>query len=110
MKSHLQKYYLKKLKEAHAFWSYDQAKINCVSDEILIENVLIHLDMDDIILLFQHYPKSIIKKVWLQRVVRQEPMYHNLNRLIAMLFFNIKNPDRYLAVSNHKILKSLALC
>lgn len=45
MNNHLQQYYLKKLKEAHAFWSYDQFKINNPDDEILIENVLIHLDI-----------------------------------------------------------------
>ena len=110
MNNHLQQYYFKKLKEAHAFWSYDKLKINNLSDEDLIENVLIHLDMDDIILLFHHYPKSMIKKVWLERLVRQEPMYHNLNNMVALLFFNIKKPDRYLAISKHKILKSLALC
>ena len=110
MNNQLQKYYLKKLKEAHAFWSYDHVKINSMKDEFLIENVLIHLDMDDIILLFQHYPKNLIKKVWLERLVRQEPMYHNLNHLIALLFFNIKNPDGYLAISKHKILKSLSIC
>lgn len=110
MNNRLKQNYFKKLKQAHAFWSYKQVKINYLEDEVLIENVLIHLDMDDIILLFKYYPKTMIKKVWLERLVRQEPIYHNLNRIIALLFFNIKNPDRYLAISKHKILKSLSLC
>ena len=110
MNNKLRQYYLKKLKKAHAFWSYDQLKINTLSDEVLIENVFIHLDMDDIILLFRHFPRNIIKKVWLERLVRQEPMFHNLNNMIALLFFNIKNPERYLAISKQKILKSLSLC
>lgn len=105
-----QQYYLKKLKDAHAFWSYEQVKIDYLDDEVLIENVLIHLDMDDIIILFRQYPKNLIKKVWMEKLVRQEPMYHNLNRIIALLFFNIKNPERYLSISKHKILKSLNLC
>src|SRR3989339_158942 len=104
----LQEYYINKLKDVNAFWSYDSSVINSIDEEVLIENVLIHLEFEDIILLFNNYPKSKIKAAWINRLVRQEPMYHNLNNMIALLFFNIKNPKRYLQRKKKEILKSMA--
>ena len=38
----------RKLKEKNCFWSYDLSKMDDISDEALIEYVLLHLDIDDI--------------------------------------------------------------
>ncbi len=36
---------LSKLKQEHCFWSYNEESIKDISDEILIEKTLLHLDL-----------------------------------------------------------------
>ncbi len=106
----IREYFIKQLQKEHAFWNWNQDEIKHINDDTIIEYSILYLDMEEIILLFDHFEKKRIKEIWLKKLVRQEPMYHNLNRLMALLFFGIKNPDRYLAVSKKKILKKLYLC
>ncbi len=98
---------IKKLHTEHAFWSYDKFPTNQIPDNVLIEKVLLHLDIDDIKILFQLYPKIKIKRVWKDKILSQEPMYHGLNRLYSFLLFNIKDPDRYIREQKNKRYKSL---
>jgi len=100
---------IKKLHQEHAFWSYDKSSIKEISDNVLIEKVLLHLDIDDIKILFKLYPKIKIQRVWKDKILSQEPMYHGLNRLYSFLLFNIKYPDRYIREYKNKRYKSL-LC
>ncbi len=88
---------IKKIFRNKAFWSYDSKRMDCISDEVLTEKVLLHLDIEDITTLFLLFKRQDIRKVWLEKMVSQEPMYHVPNRLYAFLFFGIKNPDRYIA-------------
>ncbi|GAB1415570.1 hypothetical protein MASR2M117_09760 [Paludibacter sp.] len=85
-----------KLKDVNAFWSFNAKSINNIPDEILIEKTLIHLDMDDINLLFKMYSSYTIKKVWRNRLVIQGDYYRSLNKLIAGVYFDIKNPEKYI--------------
>jgi hypothetical protein len=87
---------MRKIFRNKAFWSYDTKRMDCLTDEILIEKVLLFLDIEDITSLFLLFERQDIRKVWLEKMVSQEPMYHVLNRLYAVLFFGIKNPDRYI--------------
>ena len=98
---------INKLYKENVFWSYDNFDINQISDEAIISRVLLHLDIDDIILLFKLYPKKRIQQVWKNEMLSQEPMYHGLNRLYAFLFFDIKNPDRYIRDFKNKRYKSI---
>jgi hypothetical protein len=98
---------LENLKKEHAFWSYETGKIQSISDNELIASVLLYLDMDDILILFKIFPRRKILKVWKERMLAQEPMYHNLNRLYSYLLFNIKNPDKYINNYRSKQYKSL---
>jgi hypothetical protein len=100
--------FVKKLKKENAFWSYENDKPNEISDDTLIVNVLIHLDIEDIHALFKLYPKAKIQKVWKELMLSQEPMYHGLNRFYAFHLFNIKNPDRYIREFRNKRLKFLS--
>jgi hypothetical protein len=84
-----------KLHSAQALWSYDSESAAQMSDEELIEYVLLYLDLEDVSKLFSHFPKPVIKRIWKKKMLIQEPVYHNLNRLYAFLYFDIKNPDRY---------------
>lgn len=87
---------VEKLKEMKVFWSYDQDKKSRITDETLIESTLMHLDSDEILHLFKLYPVPVIKKIWRDKMLRQEPQYHGLNRLYALWLFSIKDPDRYI--------------
>ncbi|GAP71806.1 hypothetical protein SAMD00024442_19_5 [Candidatus Symbiothrix dinenymphae] len=87
---------LKRLHEHHAFWSYDKSSCQTISDWNLIKFVLIHLDLDDTDRLFQIYPKSLVKKVWLAEVAIQGEYLRNMNICFANLYFDIKHPIPYL--------------
>ncbi|SEA68465.1 hypothetical protein SAMN05216462_2161 [Xylanibacter ruminicola] len=47
-KQELKQHLIKRLKKENAFWSYDQKSIKDVPDDILVELVMLHLDLDDI--------------------------------------------------------------
>ena len=51
--NNIKRYLIKRLKQANAFWSYDVDAIKDVPDDILVELVILHLDLDDIDKLFQ---------------------------------------------------------
>jgi hypothetical protein len=95
------------LKKENVFWSFDQPSFSEISDDLLIEKVLLHLDIDDIKILFRLFPVNKIKSVWKESMLSQEPMYHQLNRLYAFLFFEIKNPDRYFRDFRNKKYSSI---
>ncbi|MDP2334984.1 MAG: hypothetical protein Q8N05_00750 [Bacteroidota bacterium] len=93
----------KKLIERNCFWSYKMRQDTPIPDDILIEKTLIYLDLDDINKLFKLFPNRKIKQVWRNRLVIQGDYYRSLNKLLAWLYFDIKNPDKYIktAVSQH---------
>ena len=67
------------LKKANAFWSYQADAIKDVPDDILVELVMLHLDLDDINKLFDIYSYKFVKKAWIENVVAQGEMYYVLN-------------------------------
>jgi hypothetical protein len=84
----------KKLKAKNAFWSYKKA--DEISDDLLIEKVMLMLDIDDINRLFEIFGKNLVRRVWKNRILRQEPFYHDLNRFYAWFYFDIENPDEFI--------------
>ena len=100
---------LRKLKKENAFWSYAPASVTFrnVDDDTLIEKVMLHLDIDSINQLFEIFPKTHIKRVWQTRLCPLEPYYNGLNRMLAYIYFDIKNPDRYIAQQSRKHIKEL---
>jgi hypothetical protein len=97
----------KKLIKEHAFWSYDKSSIVIIPDDVLIEKVLLHLDIEDVQALFYLFPKKEIKKVWQDVVLPREPLYHNINKLYAFMFFDIEHADRYIRYYKNKRIKSI---
>lgn len=87
---------LAKLKQEHCFWSYNAGSIQDIPDDILIEKTLLHLDLEDINLLFQIYPFKKIKQVWLDYLIPQEEYLYTLNRFFAWYYFKMKKPDVYI--------------
>ena len=61
----------RKLKDENCFWSYDLSKMDSISDEALIEHVLLYLDIDDINRLFPLFGYKKVKRVWMDRVAPQ---------------------------------------
>ena len=83
-----------KLRVRLAFWSYRD--VRDINDDLLIEKVMLLLDIEDINSLFKLFDKTLIKKVWEDKILRQEPYYHGLNRFFAWFYFSIENPDEYI--------------
>jgi len=85
-----------KLIEQNRLWSFDVSQESSIPDDILIEKTLIYLDIDDINKLFTIYPFKKVKEVWRERLVIQGDYFKRLNRLLAWMYFDIKNPDKYI--------------
>ena len=97
------------LKKVNAFWSYSQDSIKDVPDDILVELVMLHIDLDDIDMLFQLYPFPFVKKAWIENVVAQGERYYVLNRFFAWFYFGIKKPGAYVkAMATRQLNKKMA--
>ena len=86
----------KRLIIAHAFWSYDMKGATSISDEILIEKTIICLGHEELQILFEIFPKKFIKKVWRERLAIAGDYYKNINYMMAHIYFEIKDPDKYM--------------
>jgi len=91
----IKKSLLDKLNQNNAFWSYEN--VRSISDDDLVEAVFVNLDIDDIEKLFLLFEKNYVRKIWKERLIKQEPYYRNLNILIASVYFNIKSPGKYVS-------------
>lgn len=81
----------------NAFWSFDVKSSDDIPDEELIEKCFTVLDMDDIDLMFEIFPRKRILQVWRERMAIQGEYMQMLNIMIAMYYFGIKEPEKYLA-------------
>ena len=96
------------LKKEHAFWSYDPASVTLarMGDDFLIEKVLYHLDWDDIMRLFEIFPKNQIKEVWKNQLCPLGAYFDKMNILYATVLFDIKNPKRYIITQGNRFLRN----
>ena len=79
-----------------AFWSYDVKSYDTIPDEEIIEKCFTMLDMKDIELMFELYPRKRIRQVWQERMAIQGEYMKMLNVMISMYYFGIKEPEKYL--------------
>lgn len=86
-----------KLIAKNAFWSYEVKTYNSIPDEEIIEKCFTVLDMDDIDLMFELFPRKRIMQVWREKMAIQGEYMQMLNIMIAMYYFGIKEPEKYLA-------------
>jgi len=96
---------VKELNKVNAFWSYANVSADNISDEELIEKTLIYLDMKDISKLFELYKRDYIRMVWRENMVIQGDYLFNLNVMIAMFYFDIKEPEQYLRKAENSLIK-----
>ena len=108
MNNDVRRYLLRKLKAENCLWSYDLSKMRSISDEALIEHVLIYLDIDDIDKLFPLFGYKKVKRVWLDRVAPQGAMYRWMNILYAWYYFGAKRPEAYVKSIETRHMNRLA--
>ncbi len=93
MKDSVSQQLFRKLKKENCFWSYDMSKMKSISDEALIEHVLLYLDIDDINKLFPLLGCKRVKRVWLDHVAPQGEMFRTINILYAWYYIGAKRPE-----------------
>ena len=100
---------IRELETKRIFWSYKNPEPNLIPDDFLVEKTLINLDIEDINKLFLIFPKRKIMIIWNERVVINDAQFHSMNLLIALLYFNIKDPEAYLERYLNKHNKTIKL-
>ena len=80
----------------YAFWSYLPMNSPKVSDERLIEAVLIHGNDPLKSRLFRLFNEKKIRDVWEQKLVIQDSRLHDVNRKIASEFLHLANPEYHI--------------
>ncbi|GHT11188.1 hypothetical protein FACS189432_09190 [Bacteroidia bacterium] len=96
-----------RLLKANAFWSYANMSAENIPDEELIEKTFIYLDMKDIARLFVLYPRQFIRKVWREKMAIAGDYLFNLNVMIALYYFDIRQPEKYLKRIEQEHIKHL---
>lgn len=86
---------MEKIKNNGGFWSYSGIPEH-LDDDSVIEASLVHLDLEDLPLLFGIWSKAHIKKIWKERLVSQGKRMDILNYILAVKLFTIHNPDNYI--------------
>ena len=78
-----------------AFQSFPRADWYLVSDRKIIEGVLLRAKPEHKLMLLELYDLNLIRKVWEQDVVIQDPFFHGVNVWVAENLFNQKEPEKY---------------
>jgi hypothetical protein len=99
---------LQALRKKKVFWPFDESDDFQISDEMLIEKVLIHCDLGAIDKLFDIFPKAEIQIVWENRILINE-RYHSMNLLFAYLLFNIADPTSFVKERVESYIQKLSL-
>ena len=87
---------LEKIKSNGGLWSYDGVPDN-LDEDAIIEAALMHLDLEDMSLVFQIWSRSHVKRVWKERMVSQGGRLGILNYILAVKVFAVNNPEKYLS-------------
>lgn len=106
-KLNLKRELVEHLLKAYAFWSYANIVAEKIPDEELIEKVFIYLGFREISMLFELYNRDFVHKVWRERMAVQGDYLFALNVMIALYYFNIKQPERYLKRVENEHIKQL---
>jgi len=103
-------YLIERLKQDHCLWSYESDSVQDIPDDVLVELVMLHLDIDEINLLFRLFDHKTVKRAWIENVVAQGERYYNLNYFFAWYYFHAKQPRSYVkAMATRQLNKRLAV-
>lgn len=87
---------IEQLKENSTFWSYDlSAEHGVISDELLMEQTLLHGDVDQLLLLFSIFSKEQIRTFWERKLVPHEK-YRRINHYLGVFFFQVTDISSFL--------------
>lgn len=103
----IRNYLCEMLVEKNAFWSYDVKSFDDIPDDELIEKCFTTLDINDIDLMFEIFPRKRIRQVWLERLAIQGEYMQMLNVMIAIYYFGIKEPEKYLSKVEKRHINNL---
>jgi hypothetical protein len=78
------------IKEDNLFRSYEVSSAENVSDDLMIEHVLVFSDVDVIASLFKVFSHGRIRDVWERRIV-PDARYKRLNVYLGRIFFGIED-------------------
>ncbi|MDR2810483.1 MAG: hypothetical protein LBB84_08035 [Tannerellaceae bacterium] len=106
-KRQLKKELAEQLLKANAFWSYANVSADKIPAEELVEKTFIYLDLEDIAKLFKLYPRNYIRKIWREKMAIQGDYLFDLNVMIALYYFDIKQPEKYLQRVEREHLKHM---
>jgi hypothetical protein len=87
------------IKNDNLFWSYHVTSADDISDDLLIEQVLIFSDVDVIKALFSVYAVERIRSVWERQIV-PDARYRRLNVYLGKIFFNIDDIGTFMDEKN----------
>ncbi|MBU1169802.1 MAG: hypothetical protein KKD44_09595 [Proteobacteria bacterium] len=87
------------IKNDQLFWSYNVGCAEDISDDLLIEHILIYSDVDVIKALFSVYDHQRIRLVWEQRIITDN-RYKRLNVYLGRIFFNIEEIGAFIHEKN----------
>jgi hypothetical protein len=106
-KEEIREYLFEQLQANNALWSYDKSTMTAhnLPDDFIIEKVLMYLDLDEINMLFLLFPKKQIKEVWKWNMCPLGDYYHSSNVLFAIIYFKIKNPQRYVVMQARRAVR-----
>ena len=99
------------LREENVFWSYDckSMDIDSINDDQLIALTMRYLDLTEIKMLFDIFPKNKIKTAWRRLLVPEGAYLYTLNRFFAWYYFNAKRPDSYLKSLETRRMNQIAV-
>lgn len=106
-KRQLKKELAEQLLKANAFWSYANVSADKIPADEMIEKTFIHLDLKDIAKLFELYTRNYIRKVWREKMAVQGDYLFDLNVMIALYYFDIRQPEKYLKRVEREHLKRI---
>ncbi len=95
------------LLKANAFWSYANVSAEVIPADELIEKTFIYLDISDISKLFELYARDYIRKIWREKMIIQGDYLFNLNVMIALYYFDIRQPEKYIKRVERECLKHI---
>lgn len=106
-KNQLKNELAEQLLKVNAFWSYANVSAEQIPADELIEKTFIYLDLKDIAKLFELYARDYIRKIWREKMAIQGDYLFNLNVMIALYYFDIRQPEKYLKRIEREHLKHI---
>ncbi|NRB65255.1 MAG: hypothetical protein HRU40_19940 [Saprospiraceae bacterium] len=83
------------LESQNVLWSYDVSRTDDLPDEVLMEETLLHGDVDQLKLLFSIFPAEGLQAFWEEKLVPHE-RYCRINHYLGLFFFEVPDISSFL--------------